>query len=262
MTLHTLRFPTPPGYGDVVATYSDESAGAIQSLVWMGREFIDRKDHGRLLQAAVSFDGLGESNNPTEAGCATDGSMASPSSSRLLLPACGASSLFAAVQMANWNPVAGCKHSNVLLQKRFTLGYQGIWNAIEHVATFILPDDEQHTQAQFEFCTGYMPLDFASFWTLDRATRVLTPLAPSAPSPEQPLPLVFSTADGSFAMGCWAPGGPPGGGYGRWNEGDCVKWNAVSRVANPPPGGIYSFRALIAFGSRADVAQTLSGLSG
>ena len=43
-------------------------AGAIGSLTWNGIEFINQDDHGRELQSASSFDGLGECFNPTEAG--------------------------------------------------------------------------------------------------------------------------------------------------------------------------------------------------
>ncbi|MDB5036802.1 MAG: hypothetical protein JWQ35_330 [Bacteriovoracaceae bacterium] len=47
---------------------SNQFAGAIYSLTWAGKEFINHDDHGRELQSAISFDGYGECLNPTEAG--------------------------------------------------------------------------------------------------------------------------------------------------------------------------------------------------
>jgi hypothetical protein len=263
MTRHVLSRATIPGYSDVAAAWSDEVAGAICSLTWQGVQFLDAKDHGRLLQSAVSFDGLGEACNPTEGGSAADSYATGASSSRLWLPQSTPGQVITACQMAYWLPVSGRKLSNVMLQKRLTLGYQGVWNAIEYAVSFGLPANETHTDAQFEHVTGYMPLAFANFYTLDRSTRVLTPLA-ATPAGEQPQPLVFAngTTGSAMAMGVWTPAGNPRGGYGRWNEGDCVKWNSVARIANPTPGGVYSFRSLIAFGSRDDVVSTLCGLTG
>jgi hypothetical protein len=69
---HTLTIASSPAF-----------AGAISSLTWKDKEFIDRRDHGRELQSAASFDGLGECFNPTEAGSAADGAD-STSTSKLL----------------------------------------------------------------------------------------------------------------------------------------------------------------------------------
>src|SRR5881409_1199799 len=47
--------------------------GAISSIVWRGQEYINRGDHGRELQMAMHFDGIGgECFNPTEAGSYQD----------------------------------------------------------------------------------------------------------------------------------------------------------------------------------------------
>ncbi|MDP1977640.1 hypothetical protein [Undibacterium sp.] len=40
-------------------------AGAVCSLTWRGKEFINDYDHGRQLQSASSFDNLGESFKAT-----------------------------------------------------------------------------------------------------------------------------------------------------------------------------------------------------
>lgn len=40
-------------------------AEAIDSIWFRGIEYLDSADHGRLLQAAITFDGYGECLNPT-----------------------------------------------------------------------------------------------------------------------------------------------------------------------------------------------------
>lgn len=68
---------------------SPTMAGAINSLVWNGKEFINNFDHGRQYQVAWIIDGddlgiCGECRNPTEAGGRYDKEWTKPSSSRLL----------------------------------------------------------------------------------------------------------------------------------------------------------------------------------
>jgi hypothetical protein len=252
---HTIKYPTPPGYGDVVATYTDECAGAVTSLTWMGREFIDSVDHGRLLQSAFSTNTANsESYNPTEGGRALDGYSTGPSSSKLWCNTNRGNSFSTVNRMAFWN--GPHKLSNYMFTKTLTLGYTGIWNAIEWKGTFYIPENEKPAVGQFEILTGYMPKVFSTFQTVDPATGALSPLS-DGPG-EQPHPIIFSTPDGASAMGVWVPKGTPGGGYGRWRFADCVKWNAVSRVSNPI--GANTFRVLMAYGSRGDVVQTLKGL--
>src|SRR5918992_2143889 len=61
------------GGSDIVITATGRVAGAIHSLRWRGKEFVNSYDHGRQIQSASSFDGLGECYNPTEAGSEADG---------------------------------------------------------------------------------------------------------------------------------------------------------------------------------------------
>ncbi|MGH9808323.1 MAG: hypothetical protein ACRD9W_13880, partial [Terriglobia bacterium] len=84
----------------VMVTATHRSAGAIESLQWGGTEFIDANDHGRDLQSAVSFDGLTECDNPTEAGASRDGPEAS--SSLLLKASASDNILRTQSQMAYW----------------------------------------------------------------------------------------------------------------------------------------------------------------
>ena len=67
----------PVGESEIVITTTSRLAGAIHSLTWNGKEFIDSFDHGRQLQSASNFDAgtpiTGETFNPTEAGSRDDG---------------------------------------------------------------------------------------------------------------------------------------------------------------------------------------------
>jgi len=45
------------GSSEITIRTTSRLAGAIDSLTWNGKEFIDSFDHGRQLQSAASFDG-------------------------------------------------------------------------------------------------------------------------------------------------------------------------------------------------------------
>src|SRR3954471_8145073 len=64
------------GPSEIVITTTARLAGAIDSLTWNGKEFIDSFDHGRQLQSASNFDCgrrfIPEVFNPTEAGSRAD----------------------------------------------------------------------------------------------------------------------------------------------------------------------------------------------
>src|SRR5690348_6028806 len=60
------------GNSDIVIGASKRFAGAINSLTWNGREFINSYDHARELQSAVQLNGAGECLNPSEAGSLDD----------------------------------------------------------------------------------------------------------------------------------------------------------------------------------------------
>src|SRR5689334_20638859 len=84
------------GSSEIVITTTDRLAGAIHSLTWNGKEFIDSHDHGRQLQSACSFDCASgkdfwaECFNPTEAGARADGTGTKSSSKLLRLTSVGA----------------------------------------------------------------------------------------------------------------------------------------------------------------------------
>jgi len=267
------------GASEIVITTTSRLAGAIHSLTWNGREFINSADHGRQLQSASNLDCgtpiSGETYNPTEAGSRRDGA-GEKSSGRLLHWRVGANSLQSLTQMAFWlapGEKSGpnlAKNTTVLsdhlLIKRVSIGYQNLPHVIAYDVTFSLPLGERHTQAVFEALTGYMPPAFAEFLQFNPQTGELGPLS-DGPG-EGPHPVVLAVPGGTHAMGIYAPPQPApnttGPGYGRWRfvAEKVVKWNCVFRVTNKNgiPAGEHSFRMFVIVGDLNTVRSSMRAL--
>jgi hypothetical protein len=269
------------GTSEIVITTTDRLAGAIHSLTWGGKEFIDSHDHGRQLQSAASFDCAAagefwaERYNPTEAGSRADGTGEKSSSKLLELWAKG-SELKTTTQMAFWlapgeksfgRPALNDKVlSDHRVSKRVRIGYKKLANVIEYEVAFTIPKGERHTYAQFEALTGYMPPEFGRFWTFRPETSKLEELD-DGPG-EQEFPVVFATEDKAHAMGVFSPDQPSPkhekAGYGRFRfkAEKVIKWNCVFRVRNDK--GIaadeYRFRVFVAVGTLEDVRRSLAAL--
>lgn len=264
--------PGPFKDSEIVITTTARLAGAIHSLTWSGKEFINSADHGRQLQSASNFDAgslfTGETFNPTEAGSRHDGA-GEQSTSRLLHYIAQGNQLQTTNQMAFWlrpgdlsdgHPAKNTTTlSNHLLTKRVTIGYRDLPNVIQYDVTFGVPVGESHKYAQFEALTGYMPAEFNHFVTFNPATSQFEPLS-DGPG-EQKYPVALSTENGDFAMGIYSPDQPSKGfenaGYGRWNfePEQVVKWNCVFRIreTNGIAADDYSFRTFVIVGTLDDV---------
>ncbi|MEZ6127454.1 MAG: hypothetical protein R3C59_02070 [Planctomycetaceae bacterium] len=274
----TIR--APYAGSDIVITTTSRLAGAIHSLTWNGQEFIDSADHGRQLQSASNFDAgskfTGETFNPTEAGSRFDGAGAR-STSRLLHLIAAGNQLQTTSQMAFWlrpgetsggHPAKNTTAlSNHLLTKRVTIGDRGHANVISYDVTFAVPVGEQHTYAQFEAVTGYMPPIFSEFYVFDSESGEARLLS-DGPG-EQAKPVIFATESGSHAMGIYSPDQPSpgygGAGYGRWRfvPQKVVKWNCVFRLKDHDYGiaaADYSFRAFVVVGDLNTVVTTMQQL--
>lgn len=267
------------GSSDIVITTTTRLAGAIHSLTWNGREFINSADHGRQLQSASNLDCAtpiaGETYNPTEAGSRRDGA-GDLSTSRLLHRRLGPDTLQTTTQMAFWlvpgeksgpNPAKNTVVlSDHLLTKRVRIGYQNLPHVITYDVTFSLPLGERHTHAVFEALTGYMPPEFEKFTRMNSLTGKPEPLS-DGPG-EGPDPIVFSVPGGSHAMGIYAPPqsalhttGPTFGRF-RFPAEKVVKWNCVFRVtdrAGIAPGE-YGFRMFVTVGDLDTVSGSMRTL--
>ncbi len=266
----------------IILKTTSRVAGVIDSLVWNNKEFLDSYDHGRQLQSAVSFDCQQrttfwpESFNPTEAGSRADGRGAISSSCLLEISVKG-NQLRTVNQPAFWlaphemsfghpalNPTV---LSPFRIEKSVTIGiqiqHQSFPNVIEYVVTFVVPDGEKHSLAQFEAVTGYMPFEFDQFYFLNPSNPELKQLD-RGPG-EQEFPIVFSNLEGSHAMGilCTDRHGRmyQGPTYGRFHfeKERVVKWNCVFRRVSETfvPSGRHSFRMLIPIGTCDDVVETM-----
>jgi hypothetical protein len=262
----------------LVLRASQRTAGAIDSLKFRGKEYVNAFDHGREWQSAVSYDGFGECLNPTEAGTSKDGTGAE-TSSQLLDARVQDFTLTSTVRMAYWlapdEPYkAACgQHKDVhaaqnkvvlsddTLLKRVTVGYRDIPNVIDYMVTLNVA--EPHKSMVFEAVTGYMPAEFSLFLTFDPATSQVAPLS-DGPG-EQPLPLIVSTKDRQSAVGVYSPNPNPG--YGRflftqnpgqkgWNT---AKWNCVFRAETVRPGPV-SYHCFLAIGTVEEVRTALRRL--
>ena len=275
----------------VITANTGKFAGAISSIVWNGKQFIDSYDHGREFQSASNHGILGtpycnEGYNPTEAGSRDNGT-GPASSSVLKSSSVVGNTLSTESQLAFWlrpgqsNPES-CRaystgvRSEVTLSKKVSLGAFGVSNLIRHHVTFNLPDDIDYTYHQFEALTGYMPAEFSVFRTWNPETGALLPL--SRGPGEQPLPVIFSTPDDQFAMGVFSFNLPqdtyPTAGFGRFDfptasssgpGNGVVKWNAVYRYGTPNSTTVirktsYSFTQYVAFGTLQDVTDAFSAI--
>jgi hypothetical protein len=78
---------------------SSQFAGAVSSLVWGGKEFVNNFDHGRQFSMNAAFFNRNECYNPYEAGTRADGQNTTSSSRVLSLTASG-NRLESTVQMS------------------------------------------------------------------------------------------------------------------------------------------------------------------
>jgi hypothetical protein len=271
----------PAGGSEIVLKTTSRTAGAIASLQWGDKEFLDNADHGRELQTAWNGNAgvepiADETFNPTEAG-SLDDDRGATSSSRLLEIHARGNQLETFSQPAFWlNPgqTSGGKParnktilSNDRLRKRVVIGCKNLPHAIDCQLTVSLAVEDRNTRCVIEALTGYMPPEFDQFQVFEPKTGKLAPVD-DGPG-EQPLPLVFSTADGKYAVGVYsreseAPRDSSGPTYGRWNmkkDFRVVKWNCVFRLLNPDGlSGDYSYHVFVAVGSLEDVRMTLVAL--
>ncbi len=255
------------GPSSIVISTTQRLAGAIGSLTWNGKEFINSYDHGRELQSATSFNGWGECFNPTEAGSSQDGTGNSTSFLQYL----NATGNYLETQTlpAFWTQpgytAPGCgvainttQRASHYFHKKVTIGMPSMAHVVKYNTEFDIP--ENYSSGTFEALTGYMPPDFSVFWTYNPASQQLTSLS-DGPG-EQELPIIFSTTDNNYAMGIYSPDLPDpqwaGAGYGRFRFGDCTKWNCVFRENNVT--ATYKFRSYVFVGSLTNVTVSMTQL--
>jgi hypothetical protein len=273
----TIRAAT--GKSEIVIKTTARTAGAIDSLTWNRREFINTFDHGRQLQSASNLDCgtpiTAETFNPTEAGSRLDRRGANSTSVLLNLRATG-NELKTTIRMAFWLAPGQKSGTNLaknttlcsdhLLTKRVKIGYKNLPNVIAYDVTFTVPLGEWHTHSVFEALTGYMPPEFSEFLKFNPKTGNFETLS-DGPG-EIPEPVVLAVPGGSHAMGIYAPPQPapntrgPTFGRFRFVPQKVVKWNCVFRVTDKSglKPGDYSYHMFVIVGDLKTVHDSMQTL--
>lgn len=250
------------GASPIVIRASSQFAGAIDSLTWNGKEFIDNVDAGRLLQSASSFDGHGECYNPTEGGSWRDNQPPARTSSVLLSIQASGNVLDSMTQMAYWlrpGDMSGGKVavnatelSDHLLTKKVTIGHPKSAHIIDYKVNFYVPKD--YTSGRFEALTAYMPAEFNKVWRFNPLTGEI-----QEGEGNNHQPLILSSGD--HAMGIYAKDAI----YDSFSAGDLlhpvVKWNVLYERA-PVPKGDYDFQCYVVVGSLENVRVSMRQLIG
>ncbi|WP_174300807.1 hypothetical protein [Caulobacter sp. S45] len=246
-------------------------AGAISSIRFRGREFLDASDHGRELQGAVQF-GWGECLNPTLAGASRDAP--EESSSQLLSIRAGPIRYGASTRMAFWNrPGSGCTQapgvrgltlnrdevSALVYTQDMAPGYRGHANAI--LAQIGIETPRALPPASVEALTGYMPPDFDTFIRYDpQNSRFRPDPALNLRSAEGEAPLILSTADGRSAMGVIGLPGATQPRYAGFHSKAVGKWSVVYHETAPFTPGVHRYACVWIIGTRREVEDSLAAI--
>lgn len=286
-SLGDFSLSEPAFDSQIVLKTSARFAGAISSVIFRGKEYIDNRGPGALLQSASSFDSLGECYNPTEAGSWMGDP--TPNTSVLKAAEVTGNQLRTVTDMGFWrNPgntyprgcglrpeykqVVNTAHtSGHLLYKWLTVGLPDFPNVIEYRVAYHVPapatflagaihDSTHFETAVFEASTGYLLKEFSSAVYYDPING--TEIDAGNRRGEQSLPVILFTPDKHNAMGVYSPQLPQRGlrfGYGRFASPDINKWNCVFREKNVTPG-VYEYQCLIIIGTLDEVEATMRRL--
>lgn len=212
-----------PAFGQTLSVgTSSQFAGAVSSVKWGGKEFINNWDHGRQLQLNSQFFNRYICYNPYEAGSLDDGNKPTSTSKLLSLSAAG-NRLDSETQMAwyyskygeytdehaycgdpaLWLPINKpytTPLSDYRVRKTVTIGFQDIPNAIEYVVDHFIPEPVRKGLNNVTAVLNYEFSSLRSWDVISKDYRELRALAG-----EDDRIKVASTADGAYAMGWYAP---------------------------------------------------------
>lgn len=207
--------------------------GAVSSLTWNGKEFINIYDHGRQLQSAMQVDGFAECNNPTEAGSEHD-ARKTTGTSKALSVSVEKNVLKAKTQMAYWafNKTTGACTKGIdprlknalsdhVLEKEIQVGFNNDNQIIKYSVNFIHPEKSITESVVYEFLTGYLNSEFNRFYYVSTSDKSLNEYLAAdlvslqnngfpagsfygaAKNKNKFDPVIMSTQDGKYAMGAY-----------------------------------------------------------
>lgn len=257
-------FPSPDwkltgnfGGKPVVVSMNKRFGAAIYSLKWGGVKMLDSTDHGRELQTAYQLDGMGEAQNPTEAGSSTD-SLWISSTKVIFASVLSPTIISTSVNPAYWNVYNGQKTSPDTLTRTITLGHQGLANVIRHQISINLA--LSHSQIAVEGITGYMPRTFTKFYTVVKSNLVpmITPPSTGYHIEGASVPVIAATPDLTLAIGFYCPNPAYTYAWGTidgWPKLDSAWWDKT-----PAPAGPYSYETFTVFGTVNQVLDSIRKL--
>lgn len=258
-----------------VSVNSDVHAGAIDSLVFRGVQYVDNYDHGRQIQSAIQVDNLGECFNPNEAGSRADGA-ARRTSSAVRTLSTGGNVLVTETRPAFWlsprEPYGkACSQfrRETAAQNRSVLSAYSIRRTTRFygaaIPNLLLVDvamtfPEQRESASIEALTGYLPAAFQSFYSYDMRSRRLQPLRAGPAAGRTTSPVIIATRDGRHAMGVISPvisGARPDRAYYAYfyfpEGGATAKWACVFGEFGIRAGATLTYSCPIAVGTIREV---------
>ena len=216
----TISAPGPVFGLPLTVSTSSQFGGAVSSIKWGSKEYINNWDHGRQLSLNSQFFNRYICYNPYESG-SFDDAKGPTSTSKLLSISASGNRLEATTQMCwyypyheSYNPAEFCGDpaqwlacppytgplSNYQLHKTVTIGYAGIPNVIEYITDQFIPEPVLKGSNNVTAVVNY---DFSSMRSWDvvskdyRNVRALVGVDDRIK--------VVSTPDGSYAMGYYAP---------------------------------------------------------
>ncbi|XP_071178720.1 uncharacterized protein [Mytilus edulis] len=199
---------------------STRTGGAVDSLTWNNKEFINSRDHGRQMQMACNTNKYTECYNPTEAGGLCDHTL-STTHTHIDWVHVHENVMESLVYPAFWKPVkpsSGTQHDchygqwcpahqgyhttyDYPFHKKITIGTHGINNCFEFVSNFTIggnwPQDD--LLIQMEAPAVYMTYEFTKQFTFNPATRLAENYH------NKHLPFILSTPDHNYALGAYTP---------------------------------------------------------
>lgn len=215
-------------FGQISVSTSSQYAGAVSSIRWHDKEFINDWDHGRQLQFNSQFFYRYECYNVYEAGSKDDSNL-SRTSSRLLSLTANGNTIDSTTQMAWYMPfgmprgegygdqcgdpafwlpsptLTGQQPSDYTVHKTVTIGPRfadgsTIPNVVEFLADQFIPE---HVLAGNNEIVAVTPYDFSTMWAYDIASKEYRRIREFGGGDENVK--VAATADGQYAIGFYSP---------------------------------------------------------
>ncbi|XP_071087217.1 uncharacterized protein [Haliotis cracherodii] len=268
---------------DLFISASARMGGAIDSLVWDNKEFINAWDHGRELQMVVNVHPYGECFNPTEAGGRDDGKR-STTTSKIISVIAQRNILKTTNHPAFWlrhgdhgsaaskNPscLPGVPTKNTVdtyeydFSKTVTIGCAEMSHCIKYESMFTIGGHwpAGYVSHNIAAPTGYLTGEFQILKSLNLGNGQIQPYSSK-------YPVILATSDHRHAMGVYSPEGQDtdahfynGALFGSAFGSGTSKWGSGFRKKAFPNGSLHklSYVTYICVGNLDQVTQCVRKL--